>query len=189
LIFILIKIQVIITCVKNCVNKNILIDDFRAICGVRGWIFEISSIEFEAVQRFFCNEVLQKIASGIKSKIEPHGELDDESKVEFEVNKKGILKSNQAKISYSSKKIKVLLTKIIKTQLTGITHSSKKIKALLTKIIKTQLTMFPHSSKMVKTQLTKKIVTLFTKSIKNLLTKMIKSRSIPFHTQSNMSHQ
>jgi hypothetical protein len=52
-------------------------------------IFKISSIEFQAVRRFLCNEVLQKIVSGVESheelKIEPRDEIDNESNMEFEV--------------------------------------------------------------------------------------------------------
>jgi hypothetical protein len=77
-------------CGELCIQK-ILIDNSRAICGVSGQIFEISSIDFEVIRMFLCNEVLQKIASRIKSheesKIEPHDELNDKSKVEFEVKK------------------------------------------------------------------------------------------------------
>jgi hypothetical protein len=62
-----------------------------------------------------------------------------------------------------------------------IINSSKKIKTLLIITIKTQLTKISHSSKMIKTQLIK--------MNKTLLTRMIKTRSISCHTQSNMRFQ
>jgi hypothetical protein len=61
---------------------------------VNGQIFELSFIEFEAIQMFLYDEVIQNIVnihSGDKSheelKNEPHDDLDDELNVKFEVKK------------------------------------------------------------------------------------------------------
>jgi hypothetical protein len=78
--------------VGNGVNKKILIDNSRAICGVSEQIFELSSIESEGIQRFLCVEVIQwlvnihpKDKSHEESKIVLHDDLNDMSNDEFEV--------------------------------------------------------------------------------------------------------
>jgi hypothetical protein len=135
-------------CNDSC-KQLIIIDEYRAICGVSYRIYGLTSREIETVQAFLHKEWLQKI----------RGSLD-----------KLIVMCDPKKKKYEFRRsIKILLIKTIKIRLAMITHLSKKIKIQLTKIIMTQLTKTPHLIKKMKTILFPKLLLhstqLFTKRL------------------------
>jgi hypothetical protein len=84
------KIRVFITLCNDSCKQLIIIDEYRAICGVSGRIFGLTSREIEAVQIFLHNECLQNIRESLVNLIvifdlKENTNLEDKSIEELEV--------------------------------------------------------------------------------------------------------